>query len=97
VEIARQMVVLSRGDCYGLYHATAEGSCSWYELARMIFSLTNAKISLKAAGPHEFPAKVPRPSYSVLEKMALKARGLNQFEPWQKGGRRYLKSISATG
>jgi len=90
IELALQMVLLSRCDCYGLYHATAEGSCSWYEFAREIFALTGTKVSLEVAGPNEFPAKVPRPRYSVLENSALKNHGLNTFKPWQEGLRQYL-------
>lgn len=94
VEIARQMVVLSRSDKYGLYHATAEGSCSWYQFAREIFSLTNTKVNLQIAGPNEFPAKVARPKYSVLENRALKNHGLNVFRGWQEGLRDYISAIS---
>lgn len=90
VEIARQIVILSRSDKYGLYHATAEGSCSWYAFAREIFSLTNTKVNLQIAGPNEFPAKVARPKYSVLENRALKSHGLNVFKPWQQGLVEYL-------
>jgi len=89
-ELAHQIVVLSRCDCYGLYHATSEGGCSWYEFAREIFALTNTKAALTVAGPNEFPAKVPRPMYSVLENRGLKAHCLNVFKPWQEGLRRYL-------
>jgi dTDP-4-dehydrorhamnose reductase len=89
-ELARQMVVLSRCDRYGLYHATPEGSCSWYEFAQEIFLISSAKVSLKIAAADEFPAKVPRPSYSVLENRALKLFGLNTFGPWQDGLREYL-------
>jgi dTDP-4-dehydrorhamnose reductase len=89
-EIARQMVALSRCDAYGLYHATAEGSCSWHQFARAIFELTGTKVSLKVAGPNEFPTKVPRPKYSVLENRALKNRGLNVFTLWHDGLREYL-------
>jgi len=89
-ELARQVVALSRSDAYGLYHATAEGSCSWFEFAREIFALTNTRIKLNVADPKEFPAKVPRPSYSVLENRALKNRGLNVFRLWQEGLREYL-------
>ena len=89
-ELARQMVVLSRSDCYGLYNATAEGSCSWYEFAREIFAATGTRVSIKVAAPTEFYAKAPRPKYSVLENRELKAHGLNRFEPWQNGLRRYL-------
>jgi dTDP-4-dehydrorhamnose reductase len=89
-EIARQIVALSRADCYGLYHATAEGSCSWHEFAGEIFTLTGTKVSLKAAGPNEFPAKVPRPKYSVLENCGLKVHHLNVFQDWRSGVREYL-------
>ena len=91
-EIARQMVALSRCNFYGLYHATAEGSCSWYEFAREIFSIANVRVNLKVAGPNEFPAKVARPAYSVLENRALKSHGLNVFKPWQEGLREYLSA-----
>jgi dTDP-4-dehydrorhamnose reductase len=90
-ELARQMVVLSRCEAYGLYHATAEGGCSWFEFAREIFALTNTQVSLKVAGPNEFPAKVPRPKYSVLENRGLKLLGLNTFRAWQDGLRDYLR------
>jgi dTDP-4-dehydrorhamnose reductase len=99
-ELAEQIVRLSRSDCYGLYHATAEGSCSWYEFAREIFALTDTPVRLKAAAPDEFPAKVARPKYSVLENRALQSRGLNAFKPWQEGLHKYLgnriKSPSAS-
>lgn len=91
-QIAKQIVSLSRSDRYGLYHATAEGSCSWYEFAREIFALTGTKVKLSVAGPNEFPAKVPRPTYSVLENKALKAAGLNVFRPWREGLVEYLGS-----
>jgi len=91
-ELARQMVVLSRSDRFGLYHATAEGQCSWHEFAREVFALTSTKTNLKVAGPNEFPAKVPRPQYSVLENGALKRHKLNTFREWQDGVREYLSS-----
>lgn len=89
-EIAKQIVALSRSDAYGLYHATAEGSCSWHEFAREIFAQTDTPVKLHVAGPNEFPAKVPRPKYSVLENNELKRRRLNVFRPWREGLREYL-------
>lgn len=94
VDLARQMVVLSQCDFYGLYHATAEGSCSWHDFAREIFALTSTKVDLQVAGPNEFPAKVPRPKYSVLENCGLKTHKVNVFRQWKEGLREYL---SATG
>ncbi len=89
-ELAQQIVRLSRSDAYGLYHATAEGSCSWYEFAREVFAMTETPVRMEIAGPNEFPAKVARPKYSVLENRALKSRGLNVFRPWQEALHSYL-------
>jgi dTDP-4-dehydrorhamnose reductase len=89
-ELAAQIVSLGRCDEYGLYHATAEASCSWYEFAREIFSLADVEVKLEMAAPGEFPAKTPRPPYSVLENRGLKRIGLNRFESWQIGLRHYL-------
>jgi dTDP-4-dehydrorhamnose reductase len=89
-QLAHQIIVLCQSDSYGLYHATSEGSCSWYEFAREIFAITNTRVNLRVASPNDFPAKVLRPRYSVLENRALKLRGLNTFKPWQDGLRQYL-------
>jgi dTDP-4-dehydrorhamnose reductase len=91
-ELAQQMVELSGSGCYGLYHATAEGSCSWYEFAREIFALTNTPVRLNIAASGDFPIKVRRPMYSVLENQALKALGFNTFKAWQEGLSCYLQS-----
>lgn len=90
VELAKQIGILSRTNHYGLYHATSEGSCSWFEFARAIFEATSAKVILEKASPDEFPAKVPRPKYSVLENAELKRRKLNIFSSWQQGLQEYL-------
>jgi len=93
-ELASQIVVLSRSNAYGLYHATAEGSCSWHGFAKEVFALTNTKVNLQIAGPNEFPAKVPRPRYSVLENRGLKRQGLNVFRPWQESVREYVSAMA---
>jgi dTDP-4-dehydrorhamnose reductase len=92
VQIAEQLVALSRSGHYGLYHGTAEGSCSWYEFAREIFCATGTKIRLEKARPGDFPAKVPRPKYSVLENQALKATQQNVFTDWRVGLDGYLRA-----
>ena len=96
-EVARQLVLLARTSEYGLYHATAEGSCSWYEFARAVFDATGTKVRLERARPGEFPAKVPRPKYSVLENQALKAKSLNAFNRWEKGLENYLAARKQAG
>jgi dTDP-4-dehydrorhamnose reductase len=89
-DVAKQIVLLSRTEAFGIYHATAEGQCSWHEFAREIFALTRTRTPLKVAAPIDFAALVPRPKYSVLENSGLKSISLNVFRPWQHGLMDYL-------
>jgi dTDP-4-dehydrorhamnose reductase len=90
VEIARQLVPLTGTTDYGLYHATSEGSCSWYEFAKAIFEVSGTRVRLEAARPGEFAVRTPRPKYSVLENAALKRKSLNVFRHWKDGLSDYL-------
>jgi len=90
--LARQIATISESDAYGLYHATAEGSCSWYEFAKEIFSITNIKVKLNVANPNEFPVKTPRPKYSVIENERLKSVGSNIFSKWHNELAEYLRN-----
>lgn len=90
VQIAEQVHRLAGSDAYGLYHGTSEGSCSWHAFACEIFKAAGMNVDTQVAGPDEFPTKVPRPKYSVLENRGLKRLGLNSFTGWQEGLRHYL-------
>ncbi len=57
----------------GVYHYSNEGVCSWYDFTKMIQILTggNGAIVLPCHSD-EFPSKVIRPAYSVLDKTKIK-------------------------
>ncbi len=91
VEISRQIVKMVNSEPKnGIYHCTAEGSCSWYEFAAEIFDITKPNVTLNRAAPGEFAIKVNRPEYSVLENWNLKDQGLNVMRHWKEGLREYL-------
>lgn len=89
-ELAQQIVALSEANVYGLFHATSEGSCSWHEFACEIYAIAGLAVRCLPARPDEFPAKVARPAYSVLENARLKQLGLNRLRDWREGLRDYL-------
>jgi dTDP-4-dehydrorhamnose reductase len=95
-QIAEQLLVLAQTRRYGLFHATSEGCCSWYEFARAIFEIAGIAADLTLAGSGDFPSKGERPKYSVLENAELKRAGLNVFADWKKGLEHYL-APRATG
>jgi dTDP-4-dehydrorhamnose reductase len=91
-DIAGQIAKLASTNAYGIYHVTAQGACSWYQFAAKIFELTQVEVKLNVAGPDEFPMKVPRPKYSVLQNLQLQNRGLDTMPHWEHGLKRYLTS-----
>ena len=57
----------------GIYHYSNEGVCSWYDFTRMIAEYSgNTACNIKPCHSDEFPSKVRRPSYSVLDKTKIK-------------------------
>ncbi len=90
IDIARQLVVLMESTAYGLYHATAESSCSWYEFAQAIFDISGLHPSIESTAATDAPGKARRPKYSVLENAALKKHGLNVFNHWRIGLEKYI-------
>lgn len=60
------------GHC-GIYHFTDEGVCSWYDFAKAIAAMSgNDACTILPCHSDEFPSKVRRPSYSVLDKTLIK-------------------------
>ena len=94
-DIANQLLALSGTDAYGLIHVTSNGSCSWHEFAEQIFKLSGTTVRLLRAAPGEFPMKVARPKYSVLENSRLQALGLDQMPDWRDALRRYLVILNS--
>lgn len=56
----------------GIYHFSNEGVCSWYDFAKEIAVLSQAHCDIQPCHSDEFPSKVKRPHYSVLDKSKVK-------------------------
>lgn len=57
----------------GIYHFSNEGVISWYDFAKEICTLSGNTCDIQPCHSHEFPSKVTRPSYSVLDKTKVKS------------------------
>jgi dTDP-4-dehydrorhamnose reductase len=88
---ARQISRLGPASVSGVFHLTPQGQCSWYQFAEAIFELTETQVKLSAATAADFPAKVPRPHYSVLDNKRLRAHNLDILPDWKECLRGYLK------
>lgn len=57
----------------GVYHYSNEGVCSWYDFTKMIAEIAGHQAcDVQPCHSDEFPSKVVRPAYSVLDKTKFK-------------------------
>ena len=57
----------------GIYHYSNEGVCSWYDFTKMIAEFSGQlSCDIQPCHSEEFPSKVRRPAYSVLDKSKIK-------------------------
>ena len=74
----------------GVYHATNTGQASWWDLACEIFELAGEDVErVRPSTSEEFPSKVKRPKYSVLDQSAWSKVGMESMPEW----RRALKEV----
>jgi len=67
------MAAINQGVVPGVYHYSNEGVCSWYDFTRAIHRLAGiTTCNVSPLHTHEYPAKAPRPNYSVLDKTKIK-------------------------
>jgi dTDP-4-dehydrorhamnose reductase len=59
-------------DRTGIYHYSNEGVCSWYDFAKEIAAISGYVCDIQPCHSDEFPSKVKRPPFSVLDKTKLK-------------------------
>lgn len=92
-DLAKLLVDMVETDKYGIYHATNEGICTWYEFACEIFKQAGMNIKVSPVSASEYPAKAKRPSNSRMSKEKLTQNGFEKLPAWQDALSRYLKEI----
>lgn len=81
--LAQQLAVILAARGRGIYHATAEGFASWFEVARYFLRAMGLHTEIIPCTSLEYPTPARRPHNSILENHRLKAQGLNLMRPWQ--------------
>lgn len=81
----------------GVYHYSNEGVCSWYDFTKMIAEYAgNTACDIQPCHSDEFPSKVVRPSYSVLDKTKFKNTFGIKVPYWTDSLRRCIANLKTT-
>ncbi len=89
-DLAKAIICLLGSGEYGLYHATCEGQCSWFEFAKKIFEIKRIDINVVPVTSEQFIRPAKRPAWSVLENAKLKSINSNTFRNWEEALIEYL-------
>ena len=92
-DLAPLLVDMMETDKYGIYHATNEETCSWYEFANEIFKQSGIEVKTNPITTDQYPTAAKRPMNSRMSKAKLKANGFNLLPTWQQALALYLKLI----
>ena len=97
-DLANLMADMMETDKYGVYHATNDGFCSWYDFTKYIYKakgITNVKVN--PITTEEYlkinPNQAKRPLNSRMSKASLVKAGFNLLPKWEDAVDRYLKEL----
>ncbi len=78
----------------GVYHFSNEGVCSWYDFTKMIAEYAgNTNCDIQPCHSNEFPSKVKRPFFSVLDKTNIKNAFNIEIPYWTVSLRKCLSNL----
>lgn len=82
----------------GIYHFSNEGVCSWYDFAKAIAEVAgHTGCNIQPCHSNEFPSKVVRPSYSVLDKTKIKETFGVQVPYWRDSLVKCIENLRSDG
>ena len=93
-DLAPLLVDMMETDKYGVYHATNEGTCSWYEFANEIFKQSKIDVNINPITTDQYPTAAKRPINSRMSKEKLKENGFNALPTWQDALVSYISELN---
>ncbi len=76
-----------------VYHFSNEGVISWYDFAKEICELSGNTCDIQPCHSDEFPSKVKRPSYSVLDKTKIKNKLNITIPHWKESLKKCIENL----
>lgn len=93
-DLSKLMCDMIETNKFGVYHATNEGICSWYEFTKYIFEvagITNVKVNPITTKEYQSMVKQAyRPLNSRMSKGKLVKNGFNRLPDWHDAVKRYI-------
>ena len=94
-DLAKLLVEMVKTVKYGVYHATNEGYCSWYEFACEIFKQAGVEVNLNPIMTEDYPTRARRPRNSKLSKSVLIKNDYTLLPSWENALRKMIGELES--
>jgi len=88
--LALQIAQLIQAKGQGIYHATSEGYCTWYDLAQYFLQEMDVPHRVIPCSTEQYPTPAVRPKNSILENHRLNEQGINCMPFWEEDIHRFV-------
>lgn len=98
-DLALFLMELAATEKYGIYHASNQGECTWFEFTQAIFEETHEvlgltmRAELSPCTTSDFPRPALRPANSVLDHMSIRTNGFTDLPHWRDALKRFMLDI----
>ena len=93
-DIAKGLISLVETERYGLYHMANKGSCSRYDIAKLIVKFMGRDdVVVKPATSEMFPLPAPRPDLEAIDNFKLNLLKINKMPAWEEALEEYVSMV----
>jgi len=97
LDVAECIYKLIETGMYGIYHATNDGQCSWYQFTKEIFKILGKRVTVIPVKSGRLGRRASRPSYSVLANLKLEKNKIYFMRHWKEALKGFLESCRING
>lgn len=89
-DLARKLLELIETGCFGIYHVSNGGECSWNRFAKDILEVAGLDTPVLPISTRELGRPAPRPSYSVMRGLNLEIQKISPMRAYREALEDYI-------
>ena len=94
-DLAYHILLAANTECYGIYHCTGSGECTWFDFAKKIIEFSNIPCTVDPCSTEQSNRPAKRPAYSSLDNRHLRQTVGDKMREWKVALKEYIIKLDA--
>ncbi len=94
-DLAYHILLAANTECYGIYHCTGSGECTWFDFAKKIVEFSNIPCTVDPCSTEQSNRPAKRPAYSSLDNRHLRETVGDKMREWKVALKEYIIKLDA--